>query len=92
MALPVIYIDETAARKHLESLLWPDGPYCPHCGNADPDRITKLKGNSTRPGVRKCNECEKPFSITVGTVFERSHIPLHQWLYATHLLGCARRA
>jgi transposase-like protein len=91
MKLNKIYTDETAARKHLESLLWPDGPYCPHCGNADPKRIRKLAGKSTRPGVYKCNECEKPFSVTVGTVFERSHVPLHKWIYAAHLLTASKK-
>lgn len=91
MPLPRIYSDETAARRHLERLLWPDGPTCPHCGNADQARITKLKGKSTRPGVYKCKECRKPFSVTVGTVFERSHIPLHQWIYATHLLNSSKK-
>jgi hypothetical protein len=50
-----------------------------------------LKGNSTRPGVLKCYECQKPFSVTVGTVFERSHIPLHKWVYATHLLTTGKK-
>ena len=86
-----IYQDATKARKHLEALLWPDGPTCPHCGNVDPDRITKLKGQSTRPGVYKCNECSKPFSVTVGTVFERSHIPLNKWLLAVHLMAASKK-
>ena len=79
-----IYNDETAARKHLEKLQWPDGPVCPHCGVLD--EATKLKGQSTRPGVYKCRGCEKPFSVTVGTLFERSHVPLTKWLLATELL------
>ena len=91
MSLPKIYTDENAARKHLEQLLWPEGPLCPHCGNADPARISMLKGKSTRPGVYKCNECRKPFSVTVGTVFERSHIPLNKWVYATHLLTSSKK-
>jgi len=91
MALSRIYTDETAAREHLEALLWPSGPTCPHCGNADSKRIVKLQGKSTRPGVYKCNECRKPFSVTVGTVFERSHIPLHQWVYATHILTTGKK-
>lgn len=86
-----IYSDENKAREHLERLLWPDGPFCPHCGNADPDRIHKLEGKSTRPGVYKCNECEKPFSVTVGTVFESSHIPLNKWLYAVHKLNSGKK-
>lgn len=89
--LPRFYTDENAARRHLEGLLWPNGPVCPHCGNADADRIVKLKGKSTRPGVHKCNECRKPFSVTVGTVFERSHIPLHKWVYASHLLTASKK-
>ena len=91
MKLQKIYTDETAARKHLELLLWPNGPTCPHCGNADPKRIHKLQGKSTRDGVYKCNECEKPFSVTVGTVFERSHVPLHKWVYAAHLLTASKK-
>jgi transposase-like protein len=91
MALNKIYTDDDAARRHLEALLWPDGPTCPHCGNADPQRIHKLKGKSTRPGVHKCRECEKPFSVTVGTVFESSHVPLHKWVYATHLLTASKK-
>ena len=87
-----IYQDADLARAHLEALRWPNGPYCPHCGNADyPARITKLKGKSTRPGVYKCNECAKPFSVTVGTVFERSHIPLHKWLLAVHILSAGKK-
>jgi len=89
MALPKIYTDETAARKHLERLQWPDGPTCPHCGVVD--QATLLKGNSTRPGVYKCRACEKPFSVTVGTVFEDSHVPLHKWLYAAHLLTASKK-
>jgi transposase-like protein len=84
-----IYTDEDAARKHLEKLLWPNGPVCPHCGSLD--AATKLKGKSTRPGVYWCNACQKPYSVTVGTVYERSHIPLHKWLYATHLLTCSKK-
>lgn len=91
MALPRIYTDENAAREHLEALLWPNGPTCPHCGNADAKRITKLQGKSTRPGVYKCKECRKPFSVTVGTVFERSHIPLNQWVYAVSLLASSKK-
>jgi transposase-like protein len=89
MALPKIYTDETAARKHLEGLLWPQGPVCPHCGAID--QATELAGESTRPGLWKCRECEKPFSVTVGTVFERSHIALNVWLYAMHLMAASKK-
>ena len=84
-----IYTDENAARAHLEKLLWPSGPVCPHCGSLDVG--TKLKGKSTRPGVYWCNGCQKPYSVTVGTVYESSHIPLHTWLYATHLLTSSKK-
>jgi transposase-like protein len=89
MSLPKIYTDETAARRHLEKLQWPDGPVCPHCGVVN--EATLLKGKSTRPGVYKCRACEKPFSVTVGTLFEDSKVPLHKWLYATHLLTASKK-
>jgi len=91
MSIPAIYTDANAAREHLEKLLWPEGPICPHCGNSDPARIRKLEGKSTRPGVYKCRECEKPFTVTVGTVFERSKIPLNTWVYATDLLTASKK-
>ena len=81
-----IYHDDDAARAHLEALLWPDGPVCPRCGVFG-DRITKLRGASTRPGVYKCKDCRKPFSVTVGTVMERSKIPLHKWVLASHFMS-----
>lgn len=84
-----IYTDVDAAREHLESIQWPDGPICPHCGSVE--SITKLQGKSTRPGVYKCNACTKPFSVTVGTVFERSKIPLTKWLLATHMLVSSKK-
>src|ERR1700761_5101829 len=73
-----IYHDDDAARAHLEALLWPQGPVCPRCGVTD-DRITKLnkrEGSTTRPGVYKCKDCRKPFTVTVGTVMERSKVSL----------------
>src|SRR5262245_66598425 len=86
-----IYTDADAAREHLEAIHWPHGPICPHCGNCDVTRITKLAGKSTRPGVHKCKECEKPFSVTVGTVFERSHIPLNKWVLASSLYAASKK-
>lgn len=85
-----IYHDEDAARAHLESLLWPHGPVCPRCGVTE-DRITKLGGKSTRPGVYKCKDCRKPFSVTVGTVMERSHIPLSKWVLAAHFMAASKK-
>src|SRR6185503_16290268 len=86
-----IYQDAELAREHLEAILWADGITCPKCGNADQARLTKLAGKSTRPGVYKCKECRKPFSVTVGTVFERSHIPLNKWVLAVHLLTAGKK-
>jgi transposase-like protein len=84
-----IYTDEEAARAHLERIQWPDGPVCPHCGVIG--EATLLAGKSTRPGVYKCRACEKPFSVTVGTAFERSKIPLTKWLLATELLTSSKK-
>ncbi len=86
-----IYTDAEKAREHLEAIHWPHGPICPTCGNAHADRITKLKGKSTRPGVYKCNECRQPFTVTVGTVFERSKIPLNKWVLASHLMAASKK-
>ena len=83
------FTDETAARKHLESIRWPDGPICPHCG-AD-SRIATLNGKSHRAGLYFCGDCRKQFSVTVGTVFERSKVPLHKWVLATHLICSSKK-
>jgi transposase-like protein len=83
-AKPARFTNAEAARRHLETLLWRDGPVCAHCRVAG--QATVLKGKSTRPGVYWCNACRKPFSVTVGTIYESSHIPLNKWLYANHLL------
>jgi transposase-like protein len=89
MSIPEIYTDPNAAREHLERLLWPDGPVCPHCGVIG--SATLLKGKSTRPGVYKCRECERPFSVTIGTLFEDSKIGLHKWVYAMHLYTASKK-
>ncbi len=85
-----IFNDDDAAREHIETLLWPNGPACPRC-NVTGDRITKLKGKSTRPGVYKCKDCRKPFSVTVGTVMERSKIPLSKWVLAAQLMASSKK-
>lgn len=85
-----IFHDDAKAREHLEGLLWPDGPYCPRCGVTD-DRITKLKGKSTRSGVYKCKDCRKPFTVTIGTVMERSKIPLSKWVLAAQLMASSKK-
>src|SRR5690349_4507170 len=86
-----IFHDEDLAREHLETIRWPDGPYCPHCGNLDPTRVTKMEGKSHRPGLYQCNECREPFSVTVGTVMERSHVPLHKWVLGFHLMAASKK-
>ena len=84
-----IFNDEDAARKHFEATRWPDGPVCPHCGVVN--EATLMQGGSTRPGLYKCRACDKPFSATVGTVMESSHIPLHKWLLAMHLMASSKK-
>jgi transposase-like protein len=85
------FTDETAAREALEAVVWPNGPTCPHCGNADANMIAKLETKSVRPGLHYCNECAKQFTATVGTVFERSKIPLTKWWLAMHLIGSSKK-
>ena len=85
-----IFHDDDKAREHLEALLWPDGPYCPHCGMIG-DRITKLQGTSTRPGLYKCKDCRKPFSVTIGTVMERSHVRFSKWVLAAQLMASSKK-
>jgi len=82
--------DEEKAREYLEALRWPNGPVCPHCGN---EGGWKLEGKSTRPGLYKCvaYPCREQFTVTVGTVFERSKIPLTKWLMAVHLMCASKK-
>src|SRR3954466_11823966 len=77
-----MFTNEDAAREALEAVRWPNGPECPHCGNVNAERITKLQGKSHRPGLYYCKECEGHFTVTVGSVFERSKIPLTKWWLA----------
>jgi transposase-like protein len=88
-----IFLDETAAREWLEARVWANGRVCPHCGNADQDKITKLEGKAHRPGVYQCNEpaCRQQFTVTVNTVFERSKIPLTKWLVALFLMTASKK-
>lgn len=86
-----IFHDDTAAREYLETVLWPQGPVCPRCGVMG-DRITKMSGKSLRPGVYNCKDCRKPFTATVGTVMERSHIPLSKWLMAARLMASSKKS
>jgi transposase-like protein len=85
-----IFQNETKAREALEAALWPEGPFCRHCGNSDPDKIAKMQGKSARPGLHYCNECKREFTVTVGTVFERSKVPLTKWWMAAHLMNSGK--
>ncbi len=84
------FSDERAAYELVESIRWPDGPVCPHCGVID--EAYPIKPQKTRQGkvsqrkLWKCKACKKQFTVTVGTIFERSHIPLNKWLLGVHLM------
>jgi transposase-like protein len=84
-----IFQDETKAREWLEARIWASGRFCPHCGIVD--QSTLLQGKSHRPGLYQCNSCREPFTVTVGTLYERSHIPLNKWLAATHLMMASKK-
>ncbi len=86
-----IFQDAEKAREWLEAERWPHGPICPHCGNADPEKITGLKGAKHRPGLYQCAECREQFTVTVGTVMERSHIKLNKWLAAMFLIASSKK-
>ena len=92
--------DEAAAFEKLESIIWPNGPVCPHCGEAK--RIGALEGVRSKPskkspegvlrhGLKKCYGCRKQFTVRIGTVFEESHVPLHKWFQATYLLCSSKK-
>lgn len=95
------FCNEEAAFAYVEATLWPNGPTCPHCGNVDADRIGTLNVRSKpskkspegaiRHGLRKCYACRKEFSVRVGTIFEDSHLPLHLWMQAIHLLSSGKK-
>lgn len=82
--------DAAKAREYLEALRWPNGVICPHCGVVG-DHY-KLQGKSTRPGLWKCKDCRKQFTVIVGTVFSDSKIPLNKWLLAVHLICASKKA
>src|SRR6187200_1490297 len=88
-----IFQDAEKARGHLEAQRWPHGPVCPHCGNIDGTKIAKVEGkkHSHRAGLYYCNECAGQFTVTVGTVFERSKIALNKWLLATFLMASSKK-
>lgn len=81
------FTDETAAIAHLEASRWPDGVTCPHCGS---DAVTRM-GGKTQAGMFLCNDCRNKFTARTGTVMERSHIPVHKWLLAIHLMSSSKK-
>ncbi len=81
--------DEAAAYRWVESRVWPEGSDLPHCGGVD--RISPMKGKSTRIGTYKCYQCRKPFTVKVGTVFEASHVPMRYWLQAMFLMCSSKK-
>lgn len=83
------FTDEKAARKHLEAVRWPDGPVCPHCGCVD--NASRITGETARPGLLFCGDCRKQFTVTVGTLFADSKVPLNKWLLAVHLLNASKK-
>lgn len=85
------FSDLDAAREWLEQQRWPNGPVCPHCGNADSDKITGLKGKKHRPGLYQCAECREQFTVTVGSVMHRSKLPLTKWVAAIHLMASSKK-
>jgi transposase-like protein len=83
-----IFHDEEAAREWFEARIWPDGPFCPHCGSR---AVTRLHGKAHRPGLFQCNDCREQFTVTVNTVCERSKIPLSKWCMAIYLINSSKK-
>jgi len=81
--------DPEKARELLEKIRWPEGAFCPHCGRRE--KAYRIRGRSARPGLYKCGDCKKQFTVTVGTFFERSKIPLHCWLCAVRLYCSSKK-
>ena len=101
LSQPHMY-DEAAAFAHVEEMLWPNGPVCPHCQNNGEKKIYVLEGVRTKPskkfpegkkrhGLKKCGKCRKQFTVRIGTIFEESHIALHLWLQAIHLMCSSKK-
>jgi transposase-like protein len=79
--------DEDAAREHIEASRWPNGVNCPHCGSLNVHRMA----GKTQAGMFLCNDCRDKFTCRTGTVMERSHIELHKWLLAIHLMSSSKK-
>ncbi len=94
-----IYNNETAARKHLEAIRWADGVTCPHCGGIDKIKTTVMKNKPSKKnpkpkavkGYYHCGDCRKRFTVRTGTIYERSHIPLHKWVLATQIICSSKK-
>ena len=82
---------DEAAREFLETWLWQDGPVCPRCQSTDKAHVYRMTGASTRAGLHNCKDCRRQFTVTVGTIFEDSHIPLRKWLVAWFLLCSSKK-
>jgi transposase-like protein len=97
LTLPEIFAHfstEEKARSYLEYVRWPLGPVCPHCQNKNESAIWKIEPNpkkKIRAGLYHCNACGKQFTVTVGTIFEDSHIPLQKWIVAWYLLCSSKK-
>ena len=83
------FTNDEIAREAIERLMWPNGPVCPHCGSIE--KIGKVEGKTARPGLYYCGACESQFTVTVGTIFERSKVPLSKWWFAIHLLASGKK-
>jgi transposase-like protein len=83
------FTDDNAAREAIEALLWPNGPVCPHCGSIE--KLGRIEGKSARPGLYWCGNCKSQFTVTVGTIFERSKVPLSKWWAAVHLMASSKK-
>jgi transposase-like protein len=84
-----LFADENAAIEFVEKKMWPNGPVCPHCGNAE--KVYRLNGKSTRAGLLKCGACREQFTVKVGAIFEDSHIPLSKWLFAIFMMCSSKK-
>jgi transposase-like protein len=93
------FTDPDAAREHLETLHWPQGPFCPHCGSVEVKRLPAQRGKPSqknpegalRKGLIQCNGCRQQFTVTVNTVFSDSKVPLNKWLLATHQMVSSKK-
>ena len=93
MSVMAQFSTEEAAIRYFEAIRWPDGLYCPHCGNADAKRLYSIRANRAkkiRPGLHKCAECRLSFTVRLGTIMEDSHVPLNKWLIGFYMM-CASK-